>query len=68
MSELVKLSELAELSSVPLRRLRYWARLGRFPIYQIGRLILVRPAEFAQWFDSTRLESKDHAKQEAKSD
>lgn len=69
MAELVKLSELAVLSEVPLRTLREWARLRRFPYFQAqrGGTILVRPEEFARWYDSIHhvpAESKDHANKE----
>lgn len=49
---LLKLSELSKCTGIPLRTLRYWATVRRFPVTQFDRLILVDPDEFAAWFDA----------------
>lgn len=64
MAELLKLSELSKATNLPLRRLRFWARSRLFPTYKPDHVLLVDPAEFAQWLASTRIESKDHANKE----
>jgi len=60
--ELVTLRELDARYGVGLKRVRYEARRGSFPVYTAGtKWWRARPAEFEHWLASTRVPATPHA-------